>query len=235
MPDSQSDFFRTQTPSARRSRCIEAGRRIVGVVESIRDSALEDDSKPVIYYSMAQMEKFFPQRAALVRSATPGGPMIRDAVRKANPGAPVFDIQTMDARIAQSFAIRSTLAWLIAGFGLISGLLAAIGVHGVVARFVAERRTEIGIRMALGAQPGQIVSRFLAQGLRPALAGIAAGLVIALSSGAWLQSYLYEVSPRDPVLLGSSVAGVLLVLLTAMLWPAVRAARNHPQEVLRSE
>ncbi len=209
--------------------------RIVGVVASIRDSALEDDSRPVIYYSLAQMMPFYPQRAALVRSATPGGPVIRDSVRKANPGAPVFDIQTMDARIAQSFAIRSTLAWLIAGFGVISGLLAAIGVNGVVARFVAERRTEIGIRMALGAQPGRIVSRFLAQGLRPALAGIGVGLVIALSSGTLLQSYLYEVSPRDPMLLGSAVAGVLLVLLAAMLWPALRAARIDPQEALRGE
>ncbi len=227
-------FFPHADPLGQEVAMYKGWARIVGVVASIRDSGLEDDSKPVIYYSLAQMP-FYPQRAALVRSATPGSPLIRDAVRKANPGAPVFDVRTMDARIAESFAIRSTLAWLIAGFGVISGLLAAIGVNGVVARFVAERRTEIGIRMALGAQPGQIVSRFLAQGLRPALAGIAAGLVIALSSGKLLQSYLYEVSARDPMLLGGAVAGVLLVLLTAMLWPSLRAARIDPQDVLRSE
>jgi ABC-type antimicrobial peptide transport system permease subunit len=141
----------------------------------------------------------------------------------------------MDARIAQSFAIRRILAWLIAGFGAISGLLAAIGVNGVVAQFVAERRPEIGIRMALGAPPSQIVTRFMGQGLRPALAGVAVGVAVALSCHALLRSYLYEVSPSDPVLVGGAVTGVLFVLLIAMLWPSLRAARVDPQEVLRSE
>jgi len=117
----------------------------------------------------------------------------------------------------------------------VSGALAAIGVNGVVAQLVAERKPEIGIRMALGAQPSQITGHFMARGLRPALAGVAAGLLIALSSGAILRSYLYDVSPHDPVLVGIAVTGVIVVLSAAMLVPSLRAARVDPQQMLRCE
>jgi putative ABC transport system permease protein len=114
-------------------------------------------------------------------------------------------------------------------------LLAAIGVHSVVAQVVSERTPEIGIRMALGARPGQIHAPFLAQGLRAGVIGLLAGLAVAAYAQAWLASWLYEVRPFDLPTFGLAGAGLLLLLFVAVWWPARRASRTDPQVALRYE
>jgi putative ABC transport system permease protein len=141
----------------------------------------------------------------------------------------------MKQRIGESLGIRRIVSWLLAAFGLIGVLLAAIGVHGIVAQLASERTVEIGIRMALGAKPAQILARFLLEGLRAALAGVAVGVGASLLCGAWLGRFLYHVSPLDPSAVACSTLAILLVLIAAVWWPAWRASKIDPQQALRNE
>jgi putative ABC transport system permease protein len=162
-------------------------------------------------------------------------PVIRQAVRDVNPSAPLFDIQTMEDRIRQSLGIRLVVVDLLGAFALITVLLSAIGLHSVVAQVVAERTPEIGIRMALGARPAQVLRQFLVQGLRSAVAGLVVGLAAAAYAHQWLASLLYEVKPFDAATFCVAGVGLLLLLTFAVWWPAQRASGIGPQVALRYE
>jgi ABC-type antimicrobial peptide transport system permease subunit len=208
--------------------------RIVGVVGTIRGSTLEEGSRPVAYYSLAQVP-FFPQAAIVARSAAPAAGLIRDAVRRTNATVPTYDVRPMEERIAESLGIRRVMALLLAVFGGISLLLATVGLYGVVAQVVGERTNEIGIRMALGARPGQILAQFARQGLRAGIAGLGCGLAAAAYAQQWVAAVLYQIRPFDLATFGSAGAGVLTLLLAAVWWPARRALRVSPQQALHYE
>ena len=208
--------------------------RIVGVVGTIRGTTLEEGSRPVVYYSLAQVP-FFPQRGVIVRSAAPAAAVIREAVRGANRTVPVFDIQSMEERIGESLGIRRVTAMLLVVFGGIALLLAAVGIYGVVAQVVAERTSEIGVRMALGARPGQILAHFTQQGMRAGAAGIVLGLAASLYAQRWVAGMLYQLRPFDVAAFGSAGAGVFVLLLISVWWPARRASRIDPQRALHYE
>jgi putative ABC transport system permease protein len=208
--------------------------RIVGVVGTVRATTLEEGSRPVVYYPLVQVP-FFPQSAAVVRSALPAANMIREAVRLTNASVPVFDVRTMDDRIGESLGIRRMLAALLSVFGGISLLLATIGLYGVIAQVVSERTQEIGIRMTLGAQPAQIVAQFARQGLRAGLLGLALGAVAAVYTQGWLRSSLYQTQSIEVATLAAVAAGILLLLLAAVWWPSRRASKIDPQSALRYE
>ena len=150
--------------------------RIVGVTAAVRADGLEEETLPVVYYSLPQMT-FSQTAGAIVRSKAAAGSLIRETVRRTNPAAPVYDVMTLEDRIGEKLGIRRVLAALLAIFGGISLLLATIGIYGVIAQVVAERTQEIGIRMALGARPEQILRQFLGHGLRAGGLGLALGLV----------------------------------------------------------
>jgi predicted permease len=227
-------FFQNEDPLGQYIAMYGGWARIVGVVATVRATSLEDDSRPIVYYSASQIP-YFPWMGILVRSRVPGASAIRDAVRRANPRAPVYDIKTMDQRIAESLGIRSIISWLLAAFGLVGILLSAIGVHGIVAQLVSERTIEIGIRMALGAKSAQILSHFLVEGLWPALAGSAVGVIASLLCAGWLRRFLYQVSPLDPATIFGACVTIMVILLFAVWWPSLRAAKIDPQQALRNE
>jgi predicted permease len=227
-------FFPNQDSVGQDLAMYKGYARIVGVVGSIRDTTLDQGSRPVVYYPLAQVP-FFPQAAVLVRPRLPGAPVIREAVRKANSSVPVYDIRTMEDRIAESLGIRRVLAILVSVFGGLCLLLATVGLYGVVSQVVGERAPEIGLRMALGAQPAQIMGHFLRRGLLSGLAGAAIGLGVAVYGQRWLTDLLYEVKPLDIPTFCSACLGLMLVLLLAVFWPARRASRIDPQTVLKYE
>jgi putative ABC transport system permease protein len=179
---------------------------VVGVVATVRGTALEDGSRPVVYYPLAQAPSF-TQWAAVVRSEVPAANMIREAVRRTNGSVPVFDIRTMEERIGESLGMRRVLAWLLSTFGGISLLLAIVGLYGVIAQVVSERTQEIGVRMTLGAQPAQIVSQFVRQGLRAGLLGLALGAMAAIYAQRWLASSLYRMRSLDAATLWRRCGG----------------------------
>jgi predicted permease len=227
-------FFANEDPIGQEIRLYNGGARIVGVVATVRDATLESASRPVVYYPLAQIP-YFPELGIVVRSTVPAAPLIRNAVQLTNSGVPVFDLKTMEERIDSSVATRSVIAWLVAVFSTISMLLAALGIHGVIAQVVGERTAEIGIRMALGARSSDIFLRYVMQGLRLSFAGIAIGLCAAIGCGHWLRSFLYQVQPIDPATLILCALGVLAVSGVAVLAPSWRASHIDPQSALRAE
>lgn len=227
-------FFPNGDPIGQQIAMFGDWARVVGVVAAVRATTLEDASRPVVYYPLAQGPSF-TQLAAVVRSGAPAAGAIREAARQANALVPVFDIRTMEERIGESLGIRRMLAGLLSVFGGIGLLLAIIGLYGVIAQVVSERTQEIGIRMTLGARPAQIAVHFARQGLRAGALGLALGAMAAVYAQRWLASSLYQVRPLDVATYGGTAAGILILLLAAVWWPARRASRIDPQTALRYE
>lgn len=208
--------------------------RIVGIVASTQSDGLEENTRPVIYYPLVQVP-FFPQAAAVVRSSVPAVSMIREEIRRTNSAVPIFDVRTMEERIGESLGIRRVLAWLLSIFGGISLLLATIGIYGVIAQVVGERTQEVGVRMALGARPAQILGQFMRQGLRAGGLGLLLGAVVTTYAQKWVSTMLYQVRAFDAVTLGTAAAAILAVLLAAVWLPARRASRIDLQTALRHD
>jgi putative ABC transport system permease protein len=228
-------FFSNQDPIGQRIAMYRGWAEIVGVAAAIRGSSLEQDSRPVVYYPIVQVP-MFAQAAILLRS--PGGAgttTIRSAVRETNGSAPIFDVRSMEDRIRESQGIRRLLAVLVCVFAAICLVLAGIGLNGVVSQVVNERVAEIGVRMALGASPGQVLFQFLREGLLSGGIGVAVGIASSVYARRFLAGLLYEIDSLDAVAFWVA-CGTLMLLLTAALWfPARRASRVEPQSVLRYE
>jgi len=160
---------------------------------------------------------------------------VQHIVASMDPELPVSNVMTMDQLLGKSAANESFNATLLVGFAALSLLLAAAGLFGVLSYIVAQRTTEIGIRIALGAQRGEVLGRVLLDGLRPALAGLTAGLLASAASVRSIESMLYHTEPRDPVVFAGVGATLLAVSVMACLAPAWRASRLDPMHALRTE
>jgi predicted permease len=160
---------------------------------------------------------------------------IRETVRSLDDNAVLYDVRTMHETIAASLAQRRFSMTLLSVFAGMALVLAAIGIYGVVSYFVGQRRHEIGIRMALGAQPRDILRDVLGQGGKMALAGVATGLVASFGLTRLMSSMLFDVSVTDPFTYAAAVILLLAVTLLACWIPARRAMRVDPMVVLRYE
>ena len=211
---------------------------VVGVAGDVKQNDLaNDDIQGAFYIPYGRVnanDTFF----AMVRATLPPavmGPMIRKAVLQIDPELPIDDLKPMQARIDDSLVARRSPAILAAIFAGVALLLSAIGTYGVLAYAVSQRRREIGVRMALGALPGQVGRQFLALGLRLLGIGTVLGIGGAWLAGRAMQSILFEV-PTFPVTVLAATAIILgVVAVAACLLPAFRAARVNPTEVLRHE
>jgi ABC-type antimicrobial peptide transport system permease subunit len=158
-------------------------------------------------------------------------PALRQAVAQIDRDLPITDVRTQQEQIDDTMSTERALAALAGGFGLLALALACVGIYGIMAYSVANRRNEIGIRMALGAQPGQVrgMSTWLA------IVGIVAGVGAALGLSRLVKSMLYGIRPNDPLTIAGGVSILLAVALAASWIPARRAARVQPMEALRHE
>ncbi|HEX5413774.1 MAG TPA: ABC transporter permease [Terriglobia bacterium] len=219
---------------------------IVGIVGHIRFNQLageesssaisESAGKGVYYYPLFQ--KKAPLGYFLVKSGA--GPaaqadLIRRAVRAVDANQPVSDAKSMNERIAGSLAPQRFAANLLAVFAALAVLLAALGLYGLMSHSVAQRTSEIGIRMALGATRGGVLSLFVQEGLRLALAGVALGVAGAFVLARFLSSLLYGVKATDPLIFFAVSLILIAVALLACYIPARRAARIDPMVALRYE
>jgi len=152
-----------------------------------------------------------------------------------DPGLPLQDVRTEQEQIGESMRTERALATLIVGFGLLALALAVVGIYGIMAYSVANRRNEIGIRLALGAQPGQIRGMILRESTWLAVAGIVVGVGAALLLTRLVKSMLYGIQPYDPATLTAGILVLLAVALAASWIPARRAAGVQPMEALRHE
>ena len=208
---------------------------IVGVVGTINSIDLgQPVTKERIYYPATQQA---PRTMALVLKTKldPQAlvPQLRAAVREIDPEQPIADVRTLDQWVARSLQNRRTPTTLLAVFGGVALLLSAIGIYGVLAFGVAQRVREFGIRQALGADRGSILSLVLTEGLRTAGAGILIGVVLAVMVTRYLQALLFGVTSRDPVVFAGVGAVLLAVALVACYIPARRATEVDPMVALR--
>jgi len=211
---------------------------IVGVVGDEHFAGPDQPVTPVAYFSYPQTPE--GEFRLVVRAAVPPlslSSSIRAAAAELDPALPVYEVATMNeiAATDSAVALRRYVLLLVGAFAALALLLAAVGLYGVMAQSVIERTREIGVRLVLGADSGEVVGMVVRQGMIPALAGLVAGLAVALAALRTLGSLLYEVEPYDPIVL-TAVAALLTVIALAACWlPARRAARVDPMVSLRAE
>jgi predicted permease len=207
---------------------------IVGVVGGVKQAGLmENAAQGAIYYpySFRIGDSVF----VAVRTSVPPeslGLTLQRVVRQIDPDIPVNNLRSMDTRIADSLVARRSPALLAGLFSGIALLLTSIGTYGVLSYAVAQRRREIGVRIALGAQSGQIRIQFLSLSLRLLSAGTVLGLIGAWQAGRAMRSLLFQVPPLDVAVLATAACVTAAVCLAACLLPSQRAARISPMEAL---
>ena len=211
-------------------------REIIGVVESTRHFGLEAPQKAEVYLPHGQAPSPFMMLVVRTRGDPAGVvPAVRARIAALDPEQAAYGFQTMEDLLQTSGSRRRFQTALVSAFAALAVLLAAVGVYGVMAHRVAQRNHEIGVRLALGARPADVVALVLASGLRLALAGTAVGLAGAAALSRTLASLLFGVSPLDPATY-AVVAGVLMLVAAVSAYvPSRGAGRVDPLVTLRDE
>jgi len=227
--------FGTQDPIGRK---IEHGPDgiIVGVARAVKLGDLTEDAHPMVYHVGAQSK--YAGNTAIVRSTIPPEQMIATAralVKQMDPSIVFFAPKAMTTSVAESLGPRRLATDVMAGFAALSLVLALLGLYAVMSYVVSQRTKEIGIRVALGAQRGEVAGMVLRDGAMLAVTGLAIGAVALAGLAKLVQSLLYGVGVFDPVAIGSSVALLGAVTALACYLPARRAVRVDPVVTLRSE
>jgi len=217
-------------------------RTVVGVVGDVRVRGLERNSEPQMYLPAPQAPDGFPaifdpkdlvirhsgQREALMSA-------VRQIVRTADPEQPISDVRTMDDVLARDTASRRAQLQVLGVLAAVAVLLSGVGIYGLLAYTVSQRSHEIGVRLALGADPSRVGRMIFADGMRLALFGIVPGVLGAYAAARGMSALLFGVAPSDPATFATGVAVALLMTFAGSLMPAVRAVRVSPMSVLRAD
>jgi putative ABC transport system permease protein len=209
---------------------------IVGVLANTRTDALTHTAEPEVYVSFWQMGAF-SKHLVLRTQVDPRtlAAAVQRELRAIDPTVSVENVKTLEEIRADSVASRTFAMNLLGGFALVACLLATVGIYGVLSMSAGSRRGEIAIRMALGAQSGDVLRLILGDGLRLAATGVGLGLAVALMLSTGLKTYLFGVSPTDLPTLAAMVVIVIAITLATCWIPARRAARTDPLVALRTE
>ncbi|CAN5658554.1 ABC transporter permease [soil metagenome] len=208
---------------------------IVGVAEPVRTRALAgEESVGNLYFPAAQIP---PARLFLVLKTTVSPVSVTNSLRRTllelDPDLPLYDVRTLDERVARSLVTERFRMMLLAGFGMLALFLAAVGIYGVLAYAVAQRSAEIGIRMALGSSSTAIFRMVVVQGARLLGIGLVLGVAGSLALGRLVRSMLYGVEPTDPLVISAVLALLSATALIACLLPARRAMKVDPLVAMR--
>jgi predicted lysophospholipase L1 biosynthesis ABC-type transport system permease subunit len=242
--------FPDASPLGRRIALSGATREIVGVVgdvQHVRSFGDFDplDAIPTVYVPVEQLSgDFFGlvhtwfAPAWIARGPRPPAELVnglREALAAADPRLPAYDLRAMSEVMAAAWARERTQALLLGALSLLALVLAAVGIHGLVANSVVERRREVGIRIALGSTLGRTVRLFVSQGLRPALLGLLIGSGLALGAARLIRHMLWGVDSSDPWTFAGVAALLVVTAAAASAVPTARIARIAPAETLRDE
>jgi len=215
---------------------------VVGVVETVRDQGLDQEARELVYYPMVGLngDDDWTTRnlTYVVRTAGPPTALagaVRAQVWEMDSGLPVADIQPLSAILAGSTARTSFTMMALGVSAVVALLLGAIGVYGVLSYVVSERTREIGVRIALGAESGEVLGMVVRQGMKLAGMGLVVGLIASLGLSRLMESLLYGTSPTDPLTFGATSLVLLAVGAAASYLPARRASSIDPVESLRAE
>ena len=222
----------------------EPEREIVGIIGDTRDGGLNSDPQPMMFIPQAQLPDganalnvALTPLAWVVRTRTSPMSMsaaVQEQLRQAT-GLPVTDVQSMDDVVSLSTSREKFNMWLMTVFGASALLLAAIGIYGLMAYSVEQRRQEIGIRLALGAQASQVKNMVVLQGMRLVVVGVVVGLAASFALSRLITAFLFGVTARDPLVFGAVPVVLAAVALFAVWLPARRASRVDPLIALRVE
>ncbi len=242
-------FFPNANPIGKRINLagFDVQVEIVGVVHHVKQWGLDAEPRSAIeaqvYYPFMQLpEKLMPMVADAVAVVlrTRGEPTevmaaVRRAVGELEPADVIYRVQTMDDVVATSFAARRLSMILLSGFAVLALVLACVGIYGVITYLVAQRTREIGVRIALGAQPSEVMRLVIGEGAGMAAIGVVAGTVAGLGLTRLMANQLFGVTAHDPLTFSAVAAVILLVALAACYVPARRATRVDPLIALRAE
>jgi putative ABC transport system permease protein len=239
------EYFPDQDPIGQRIRVgrdTTLWRTIVGVIGDVHHNSLITPVKRKWFVPHAQWARSYslPRRAMTLVVRTRADPLaalgpVDNVIHRIDPNLTLSQVATLGTVLAGATREQRFTMALMSGFATLALALAAIGIYGVISYTVSQRTREIGIRLALGAQPSRVRSLILRQGLAPAVIGVGAGLLAAAGLARFLRSVLYGVAPLDPLTFVTWPLVLLVVAATAVLLPAARASRVEPVEVLRGE
>jgi predicted permease len=211
-------------------------REVVGVIGDFRTKELTADAAPQMYLPYAQAVITNPY--LVVRTnADPGAVQnaINATIHSIDKNLPVYRVSTLDDYLSKSVAEPRFQAFLLTCFAGIALVLAAIGLYGLLSYMVSQRTLEIGVRMALGAQRGDVLGMIVRRGLALSLAGVGAGVAISVLAMRLISGMLFHTRPTDPVTFAATAALLVLVSVAASMLPALRAARLDPMKTLREQ
>ena len=238
------EHFPTRSPVGEHILLGKTSCEIVGVVGDVK-SYLDQPPPPTTFIPSAQasyetsalFEGWFPRSIVLRANVDPLslGRAVRDAVAAVDPIVPIGSIRTMDQVLSHSLALRNFMMFLLSLFAALALTLATVGIYGVISYAVSQRTREIGVRMALGARPGDVLRLILGEGLKLVLAGAALGILFALLATRFIATMIYGVSATDPLIFLSVLTLLVVVSLAACYVPARRAMRVDPIVALRYE
>ncbi len=208
---------------------------VVGVAENVRQNSLKE---PDAHYYIPIAQFAFSGDFLLLRTTTPAESQteaVRRALQPLVPGVAYVTTTPMPKLMegaTRSWRLGATMFSIFGGLALV---LAAVGLYSVIAYSVTQRMHEMGVRVALGAQSHDVVRLIVSEGLRVVVPGVVLGAAVALVAGRWVAPLLFEVSAKDPPVVGSVIATLLVVAIVASWFPARRAARVDPNEALRAD
>ncbi|HEX4167255.1 MAG TPA: ABC transporter permease [Bryobacteraceae bacterium] len=209
---------------------------VIGVVGDVKDTPASDAAEPAFWWSLREAP--FLDMAVVVRGNLPPEKLasyIRTAVHDLDPNLAVADVQSMQEVVAQNYASARFSLLLTGLFALLALTLAAIGTYGVISYSMNQRRHEFGLRIALGAQPNDVLAFVFRQGMKLAIAGTVIGLLCSLLFGHVLGSLLYQVNEHDPLTMAGAFLAALMAAAAACYVPARRATHNDPMNSLRAD
>jgi putative ABC transport system permease protein len=209
---------------------------VVGLVGDTRPRALDVPPQPTVYFSYQQFS--LPYMTVVVRRTSDiasAARAIRSAVRRIDPNLPVDEVRTLEASAFETAAQPRFRTYVLSGFAAVSLLLAATGLYGLLSYSVTQRFREIGVRMALGARPRDVLRLVVTEGMTLVAVGTAAGVLAAVAAGRLVSALLFDVSATDPATYGIVITVLGLVAFGACFVPALRAARVNPTSALRAD
>ncbi len=229
-------YFNGEDPLGQRLRIGRTDLEIVGVVGVVKQTGLDKQPAPTLYFSLLQVPE--SRMSLVVRTAGDPATMVtavKGAVYAIDPDQPVYRIRTLNQALSELTSPQRVTLILLTVFAVAALCLALIGIYGLVAYTVVQRTHEVGIRIALGAEPRQVIRLIAGQGLGATAAGIGLGLVMSIGATSALASILYGVDVRDPIVFAATTAVLGFVAAIASYAPARRAAAIDPIVSLRSE
>jgi predicted permease len=229
-------YWPNESPLGRRLRLRETWMRVVGVVGDMKYRSLTEAPGMLFYVPLAQQRStgvFLFLRTSSSRAATGIGPALTGVIHGIDPNVSPYEILTMREQVNRWTSTQRILVTLLGIFSGVALFLAVLGLYGTLSYMVSQNTRELGLRMALGARPSQLLGLVMSSGLRLALIGVVLGVVIALGTTRLLGDLLYRVSPRDPMILAAVSGTMAVAAAVACFVPAWRAARLDPARALR--